>query len=218
MSETEIVTNRGVESKPLRSIATIVSYLLHPVFMPIIMTWVIYMITPMSFVQYEGKLSLLFIQIGMATIFFPLLVVGLLKGLGFISSIFMRTQKERIIPLIATMMCYWWISHVFKNLDAPLVLQVLLRGAYWSIIALFICSIFFKISMHTMAAGGMLGMLIVLMIVTPVSMAVPFIAGLLIAGASGTARLLLGAHTQFEVWVGYILGILVMLAAYWYLV
>ncbi len=218
MSETEIVMNRGVESKPLRSIATIVSYLLHPVFMPIIMTWVIYMITPMSFVQYEGKLSLLFIQIGMATIFFPLLVVGLLKGLGFISSIFMRTQKERIIPLIATMMCYWWISHVFKNLDAPLVLQVLLRGAYWSIIALFICSIFFKISMHTMAAGGMLGMLIVLMIVTPVSMAVPFIAGLLIAGASGTARLLLGAHTQFEVWVGYILGILVMLAAYWYLV
>lgn len=218
MSETEIVTNRGVESKPLRSIATIVSYLLHPVFMPIIMTWVIYMITPMSFVQYEGKLSLLFIQIGMATIFFPLLVVGLLKGLGFISSIFMRTQKERIIPLIATMMCYWWISHVFKNLDAPLILQVLLRGAYWSIIALFICSIFFKISMHTMAAGGMLGMLIVLMIVTPVSMAVPFIAGLLIAGASGTARLLLGTHTQFEVWVGYILGILVMLAAYWYLV
>lgn len=218
MSETEIVMNRGVESKPLRSIATIVSYLLHPVFMPIIMTWVIYMITPMSFVQYEGKLSLLFIQIGMATIFFPLLVVGLLKGLGFISSIFMRTQKERIIPLIATMMCYWWISHVFKNLDAPLVLQILLRGAYWSIIALFICSIFFKISMHTMAAGGMLGMLIVLMIVTPVSMAVPFIAGLLIAGASGTARLLLGAHTQFEVWVGYILGILVMLAAYWYLV
>ncbi|MBW7913020.1 MAG: hypothetical protein H3C54_04810 [Taibaiella sp.] len=217
MSETEIAMNKGVESKPLRALATIVSYMLHPVFLPILMTWVIYAITPMSFVQYEGKLSLVFIQIALATIFFPLLVVGLLKALGFITSIFMRTQKERIIPLIATMMCYWWISHVFKNLDAPLVLQVLLRGAYWSIIVLFICSIFFKISMHTMAAGGMLGMLIVLMIVTPVSMAVPFIAGLLIAGASGTARLLLGAHTQFEVWVGYILGVLVMLAAYWYL-
>jgi hypothetical protein len=61
-------------------------------------------------------------------------------------------------------------------------------------------------------------MLIVLMIVTPVSMTVPLIAGILIAGASGTARMLLGAHTQFEIWVGYILGILVMLAAYWYLV
>lgn len=218
MNKTETVLNRGVESKPLRSLATIISYVLHPVFLPILMTWVIYMITPMSFVQYEGKLSLLFIQIGVATIFFPLLVVALLKGLGFISSIFMRTQKERIIPLLATMMCYWWISHVFKNLDAPLVLQVLLRGAYWSIIVLFLCSIFFKISMHTMAAGGMLGMLIVLMIVTPVSMIVPLVAGILIAGISGTARMLLGAHTQFEIWAGYILGILVMLAAYWYLV
>ncbi|HEY9177024.1 MAG TPA: hypothetical protein VIN07_05005 [Flavipsychrobacter sp.] len=218
MNKTETVFNRGVESKALRSLATIASYVLHPVFLPILMTWVIYMITPMSFVQYEGKLSLLFIQIGVATIFFPLLVVALLKGLGFIGSIFMRTQKERIIPLLATMMCYWWISHVFKNLDAPLVLQVLLRGAYWSIIVLFLCSIFFKISMHTMAAGGMLGMLIVLMMVTPVSMAVPLIAGIFIAGISGTARLLLGAHTQFEIWVGYILGILVMLAAYWYLI
>lgn len=218
MNKTETVLNRGVESKPLRSLATAISYVLHPVFLPILMTWVIYMITPMSFVQYEGKLSLLFIQIGVATIFFPLLVVALLKGLGFISSIFMRTQKERIIPLLATMMCYWWISHVFKNLDAPLVLQILLRGAYWSIIVLFLCSIFFKISMHTMAAGGMLGMLIVLMIVTPVSMIVPLVAGILIAGISGTARMLLGAHTQFEIWAGYILGILVMLAAYWYLV
>lgn len=217
MNKTETVLNRGVESKPLRSLATIISYVLHPVFLPLIMTWVIYMITPMSFVQYEGKLSLVFIQIGVATIFFPLLVVALLKGLGFISSIFMRTQKERIIPLLATMMCYWWISHVFKSLDAPLVLQVLLRGAYWSIVVLFLCSIFFKISMHTMAAGGMLGMLIVLMIVTPVSMIVPLVAGILIAGISGTARMLLGAHTQFEIWAGYILGILVMLAAYWYL-
>lgn len=218
MNASEPYIIKGTDSKPLKVLATIASYLLHPVFLPILMTLVIYLVTPMSFAQYEGKLSLVFIQIGLATIFFPLLVVALLKGLGFIQSIFMRSQRERIIPLLATMMCYWWISHVFKNLDAPLILQVLLRGSYWSIIVLFICSIFFKISMHTMAAGGMLGMLIVLMIISPVSMTIPLFAGILIAGISGTARLLLGSHTQFEIWSGYILGILVMLAAYWYLI
>ncbi len=211
--------NKGTSSKPLRVVATIISYLLHPVFMPVLMAWVIYIVSPVSFVKYEGKdLSLVFIQIAISTIFFPVLVVFLLKGLGFIDSIFLRTQKERIVPVLATLICYWWISHVFKNLDAPVILQVLLRGAYVGIILLFVCSIFFKISMHTMAAGGMLGVLIVLMMISPVSMTVPLFIGIVIAGISGTARMLLGAHTQFEIWTGYILGILAMLAAYWYIV
>lgn len=216
MTEPQIV--RGTDNKVLRAVATFFSYILHPVFFPILMTWVIYIISPVTFVKYDGKkLPMLFIQVGLATIFFPVLVVLLLKALGFIDSILLKTQKERIIPLIGTMMCYWWISHVFKNLDAPIILQVLLRGAYWSIIVLFVCSIFFKISMHTMAAGGMLGVLIVLAIISPVSMLVPLFAGIIVAGLSGTVRLLLGAHTQFEIWTGYILGILVMLAAYWYI-
>lgn len=211
--------NKSTDSKVLRVLATITSYILHPVFMPVLMAWVIYQVSPMSFVQYDSRqLTMVFIQITLSTIFFPLLVVLLLKGLGFIDSIFMRTQKERIVPLLATMMCYWWISHVFKNLDAPLILQVLLRGAYWGIILLFVCSIFFKISMHTTAAGGMLGVLIVLMIISPISMTLPLFVGIVVAGVSGTARLLLGAHTQFEIWTGYIVGILAMLAAYWYLV
>lgn len=219
MNDIEIQSPRGTQSKPVRVLATIASYILHPVFLPIIMSWVILTISPASFAQYDKKgLTMLFLQIAITTIAFPVLVVVLLKALGFVNSILLRNQKERIIPLLATMMCYWWVSHVFKNIEAPVNMQILMRGAYWSIIVLFVCSIFFKISMHTMAAGGMLGMLIVLTIMSPVQMTIPLFLGILIAGISGTARLLLGAHTQFEIWTGYILGILTMLAAYWYIV
>ena len=219
MNDIEIQSPRGSQSKPVRVLATIASYILHPVFLPIIMSWVILTISPASFAQYDKKgLTMLFLQIAITTIAFPVLVVVLLKALGFVNSILLRNQKERIIPLLATMMCYWWVSHVFKNIEAPVNMQILMRGAYWSIIVLFVCSIFFKISMHTMAAGGMLGMLIVLTIMSPVQMTIPLFLGILIAGISGTARLLLGAHTQFEIWTGYILGILTMLAAYWYIV
>lgn len=211
--------NKGTSNKALRAFATIASYILHPVFLPIIMAWAIYTISPVTFAQYDRRaLTMLFVQLALSTIFFPVLIVLLLKGLGFINSILLKTQKERIVPLLGTMMCYWWVSHVFKNVDAPLILQVLMRGSYWGIIVLFICSIFFKISMHTMAAGGMLGVLIVLLIMSPVSMTIPLFLGIIIAGISGTSRLLLGAHTQFEIWTGYIFGVLSMLAAYWYVV
>jgi membrane-associated PAP2 superfamily phosphatase len=71
--------------------------------------------------------------------------------------------------------------------------------------------------MHAVAAGGMIGILVVLMILSPVSMVLPFFAALIIAGIIGTARMLLGAHTRAEIWLGYIVGIVVQLGAYWYM-
>lgn len=207
----------GTDSKALRITATVLSYVLHPIFMPLVMMMVLYYISPVSFVDYDVKeVPFLFIRIGVTTIFFPLLVVVLLKALGFADSIQLRTRKERFVPLLATMIFYWWISHVFKNQNAPVMIQVLLRGAYWGIILLFLCSIFFKISMHTVAAGGMLGFMAVLIMTSPVNMTMPLMIALAIAGLIGTARLLLGAHTTFEIWMGYVVGIVAQLAAYWW--
>ena len=223
MTEAQQIEQLGTKSRPLRLMANVASYVLHPMFMPVVMTYVLYVLSPISFVQYEnvesvlgGGIGIVLVQIAVSTIVFPGVVVLVLKGLDMIQSIQMRTQKERIIPLIGTMVFYWWISHVFKSQDAPLILQTLLRGAYWSIIVLFICSIFFKISMHTMGAGGMLGILTVLLWTSPVEMSIPLFIGILVAGIIGTARLLLGAHTTFEVWAGYVLGFLTQLAAYWW--
>ena len=219
MNDIEIQSPRGTQSKPVRVLATIASYILHPVFLPIIMSWVILTISPASFAQYDKKgLTMLFLQIAITTIAFPVLVVVLLKALGFVNSILLRNQKERIIPLLATMMCYWWVSHVFKNIEAPVNMQILMRGAYWSIIVLFVCSIFFKISMHTVAAGGVVGLIIVLMIISPVSMVVPLFTALFFAGVVGTARMILNAHYPLEIWLGYIVGIAAQVGAYYYLV
>jgi membrane-associated phospholipid phosphatase len=78
-------------------------------------------------------------------------------------------------------------------------------------------NIFTKISMHTAAAGGMIGIIIVLMIISPVNMVTPLFAALVIAGIIGSARLVVGAHQKGDVWLGYIIGILAQLCAYVYM-
>jgi hypothetical protein len=77
-----------------------------------------------------------------------------MKPLGFISSYKMPTARERTIPLMATMIFYFWISHVFNNMAGavPQVLKVLLLGNFWGIIVVFIVNIFTRVSMHTSAA------------------------------------------------------------------
>lgn len=205
--------------KGLRVPAKIVSYLFHPLFMPAIMAIAVSFLDKAGFAGLSNpQKTQLLGNIALNTIFFPLICTLLLKALGFINSIQMHTAKDRIIPLIATMAFYFWCYLIMKNLQfAPMVLKVLLLGCFWGIIVVFIANIFIKISMHTAAAGGALGLVIVVMMISHISLFLPLLLALLIGGIVGTARMVLQAHRPSEVWLGYLAGVLVQLAAYWYL-
>ena len=207
------------QPKALRTLASIISYIFHPVFMPLIMAYALTLLSPTSFAGVPPKdLGLWLISVGSTAVFFPLVSILLMKPLGFIDSYHMPTARERTIPLMVTMIFYFWISHVFNNVPhVPLIFKVLMLGNFWGIIVLFIINIFTKVSMHTASAGGMLGIIIVLMITSPANMAIPFFVALLIAGIIGTARLILGAHQRGDVWLGYVIGIIVQLGAYVFL-
>ena len=213
-------------TRTLRALATLVSFVFHPVFMPVVMILLVYKLAPINFagipignIVQEGSLANLLFTVALATVFFPLLAVFLMKKLDLIKSIEMHELKDRILPLIAIMIFYFWLNHVMGNrpVQPPIVVRLLILGSFWSVIALFMASIFFKISMHATAAGGMLGLFIVLLFINPIDMRVPLFIAMILAGVIGTARLLLGAHRPGEVWAGYALGLAVQTAAYFYL-
>lgn len=204
--------------KGLRVPAKIVSYLFHPVFMPTVMAIILTYLNIQGFrgidVPHRNQL---WGNFALNTIFFPVVSVLLLKAVGFIESIQMHSSKDRIMPLIATMIFYFWAYLIMKNLEAPLILRVLALGSFWGIVVVFILNIFIKVSMHTAAAGGALGILIVLMMFSQTSLFLPLLIAVLVAGIIGTARMVLHAHTPVEIWLGYIAGVLIQLAAYLYL-
>jgi len=209
----------------LGAFANIISYVFHPVFMPVLLCVVIWKLVPTFFAGITNqKLEFGLISLISTTIFFPLFTVALLKALGFIQSIQMRYYKDRVIPLIATMTFYFWAQQVFshsfkidtRELYWPVIIRILLLGSFWGIVLLFMGSIFFKISMHTTAAGGAIGIMIVLLYLSSVSMWAALLITILIGGIVGTARLILKEHTQAEIWMGYIIGLVVQLAAWLY--
>ena len=208
-------------SRLVTILANIVSYVCHPVFMPLIMAMVLTRLAPNSFAGVSDKqIGMWMLTIAFSGVFFPIISIALMKALGFIESFHMRTARERTIPLMATMIFYFWVSQVFNRMpdtSVPLIIKVLLLGNFWGIIVIFIVNIFTKVSMHTSAAGAMIGVIGVLMLSSPVSMLVPLFAAIIIAGVIGSARLVLGSHQPGDVWLGYIIGIVVQLAAYAYM-
>ncbi len=187
--------------------------------MPVLLSVIIWRIQPAEFAGMSNKLlTFRLISLVSTTIFFPLLTVALLKALGFLQSIHMRVSKDRIIPLIATMTFYFWAQQVFSHqADTSKIINILLLGSFWGIILLFMASIFFKVSMHTTAAGGAIGIMTVLLFLSPFNMLAALFITLFVGGLVGTARLILREHTPFELWAGYAIGFLVQLGAWAYL-
>ena len=221
--ENSIQDIRHLKPKPagpswLAGLCTVISYIFHPIFMPTILCIILWKLQAESFAGVTNHtLSMRLATVVMLTIFFPMVTMLLLRALGFLKNLQMRVSKDRIIPLIATMTFYFWAQQVFSHLpETPKIINILMLGSFWGIILLFLGSIFFKVSMHTTAAGGAIGIMIILLFTSRINMLPALLATIVIAGIVGTARLILREHTAAEVWIGYGIGLLVQLAAWAY--
>jgi hypothetical protein len=105
-----------VQYNALRPVAKFLSYVFHPIFIPIYVLVFLMRIQPYLFVGMNGlKKTFTIIQFGVMYAFFPVITALLLKALGFIDSIYMKTQKDRIIPYVICMIYYFWVWYVIKN-------------------------------------------------------------------------------------------------------
>lgn len=195
--------------------AKFISYVLHPIFVPIyVMLFLVY-IHPAFFAGFSPKQqgqTILIILLNL--VFFPLVAVLLLKALGFIPSIFLRNQKDRIIPYIACGIFYFWAYTVFKeqSLYPPVVASFIL-GIFLASSGALIANIYFKISMHAIGMGGWLGLFILIANNGSMLMTWPLAIVILLTGMAGTARLILKSHKPYEIYTGFILGFIAQVVA-----
>lgn len=202
---------------PQLVIGQIISILFHPLFIPGYITAFLLYLHPFAFAGYSdwGRTTKL-ISVVLLTAFFPAFTVLLLKLLGFADSIQLKTQKDRIIPIVACMIYYFWIFYVNKNLpDNPPELIEMLCAVFISSIIALTANNFLKISLHTIAMGILAAFFVYLAWTSFIPMVLPVAIALLTAGLVGTARLMVSDHSLRELWWGYLTGILSMTIAVW---
>lgn len=194
----------------IKLLANFFSYLFHPIFIPLYVTWMLAFINPNYFVGFStmGKYKILLL-VAINAFAFPLITVLLLKGLGFINSIFLRTQKDRIIPYIASMTFFFWTQYVLREQNfVPRILVAFMFGVFISSSAALIANIYHKISMHAIGMGGMLGLFLVVMQQNTMLMTGPLTFVLLTTGIVCTARMIVSDHQPKEIYTGLMVGLI----------
>ena len=198
----------------LRIIARISSWIFHPIFIPLYVTWLLVFVHPSFFAGFstESRTRVIML-IALNAVFFPLVTVLLLRALKFIDSIYLRTQRDRIIPYVASMTFFFWTQYVLREQTLiPRVLVSFMFGVFMASAASLIANIYQKVSMHTVGMGGLVGILVVIAWRNPESIPVPLAIATIIAGWIGTARLLVSDHSSSEIRLGYLIGFVCQLA------
>ncbi|TAH12714.1 MAG: hypothetical protein EAZ12_02230 [Sphingobacteriia bacterium] len=205
-----------IASKTGTFLAKVISYIVHPIFIPTYFFVYLMWQFPYGFAGItEWQLKMRLFGVFWLTAFFPSFAVFLLWRLKFSDSIFLRTQKERIVPYIITMFFYWWMYYLSRNFtDQPEVLKFFFMGIFIATVAGLILNNYFKISMHAMGVGGLAAAVVLTSFFYETANGLPISIALVITGLVCTARIVVSDHSLKEIYTGLFVGIACQLIAY----
>ena len=215
----------------LKATAQFLSVVFHPLFVLTYMLLMLLIVNPYMFgFSAIREADMLLIMVFMPTAFIPLVAVLVMKGLGLVRSLQLEDKQERIGPYIVTGIMYLALYMQFvKANNAPQAVMVCTLGATIALFMAFFVNNFRKVSMHAVAMGGIVSMMILTkLFYSPdvFTLTLPLIGRMqldsmlmlysviLIAGAVCTARLLLRRHDLPEVYGGFLIGFFAQLIAY----
>jgi len=194
----------------------VISYIFHPIFIPIAGTFAYFLITP--------KYSPLELQSGnilpifILTVIIPIITFLILRNIGYVNSIQLPTIQERKYPVYINLALLFMV--VYKVIPNNYIVELyfyfvgLIAGTLATLILLL-----FKIksSMHLLGIGSLFMFLINLSIHFEINITLALSLCIFAIGLVATSRLYLKAHTKAEIFIGLCIGLISQLLTvkYW---
>jgi hypothetical protein len=211
------IPERPRQPLPIQLSAKFISYVFHPLFIPLYITYFIIQIRSYQLAGINDWINLrILLQVFVNCTFLPLASILLLRALNFIDSVFLKTQRDRIIPYIICMIFYFWNWYVFKNNHEIKDLVSVSMAIFNASVLGFLVNISMKVSMHAISVGVLITFVALLAFSDSSSFSFYLSIAVLIAGIVCTSRLIVSDHSQKEIYYGFLIGILSQLAAHYF--
>ncbi|VAW10897.1 FIG00652495: hypothetical protein [hydrothermal vent metagenome] len=190
----------------MRLFFKVISYLFHPLFIPVAGTYAYFLITPKySPLEFEsGNILPIFIL----TVIIPIIFFLILKNMGLITSAFLPTVKERKYPYYISLALLLMV--VYKVIPNNFIIELhyyflgLIAATMSSLLLLFFK---FKSSMHLMGMGSLFMFLVCLSVHFEINIIIALSLFILATGVVASSRLYLNAHSRAEVLIGFLIGL-----------
>lgn len=198
--------------------AQLTSIILHPLLMSVYSICFLFVYTDFRFI-FSGQFLRFLIPVILLTCIMPIIGIVFLKQTKAISDYNLNDKKERILPLLIYFFCNLFQIWLFsKSGIYNWFIALLALPAILSLISCII-SYFWKISIHMIGIGGLIGAILSICYnakgINPYPL---FMSLFILAGCVGVSRLLLNKNTPAQVYLGFIIGLVIAYFTIWFAV
>ncbi len=192
----------------MKTAAKIISIVFHPLLMATYLVIVLGKFFPAMLMIGPDHIWLIASFVFGFTFVIPAVNLLLFRYLGSIQSLYLESRRERVLPFIFISLMYALIAFLFyyKLPFSPNFSKLMIIVAALVIVATAI-TIFYKVSVHSFALGGLAGILFPLIRFSP-ALLLPVTIIVALTGLVISSRLLLGVHSPRETLVGSLAGLL----------
>ena len=182
--------------------ARVVSMVLTPFYLPVVGILAIFTFSYLSMFPWQAKLSYILLVYAF-TVLFPTVLIHLYRQYQGWTPIQLGQKEKRVVPYILSIVCYFTCFYIMNLLHLPhmlivaLVIQILCA----------IINVWWKISTHTAAIGGVTGSLIAFSLLYNFDPMWWLCLTLIVSGMVGSSRMILRQHSLEQVTSGFFLGI-----------
>lgn len=185
--------------------ARIMSMIFTPFYLPIVGLIALFIFSYMSLLPMMYKLVML-AMVYLLTVVAPSLLIHLYRLCQGWTSHELGKKERRLVPYIISIVCYFACFFWMEYRNTPRVISIIVVVALTIQMVCALINIWWKISTHTAAIGGVAGGLISYSIAFSFNPLWWLCFVLILAGAVGTARMILRQHSLSQVIGGFLIG------------
>lgn len=185
--------------------ARIMSMIFTPFYLPIVGLIALFIFSYMSLLPMTYKLVML-AMVYLLTVVAPSLLIHLYRLCQGWTSHELGRKERRLVPYIISIVCYFACFFWMEYRNTPRVISIIVVVALTIQMVCALINIWWKISTHTAAIGGVAGGLVSYSIAFSFNPLWWLCFVLILAGAVGTARMILRQHSLSQVVTGFLVG------------
>ena len=196
-----------MKEKDIIFAARVISTIFTPFYLPLLGFVLLFMLSDLSMLPFSFKVEALAIVL-LFTVLFPILFIRLYRRVQGWSRLDIGVKERRMVPYLISIVCYFACYYVMNGLQFPRFMSSMVMAALLIQMCCAGINVWWKISTHSAAIGGVTGALISFSFIFLFNPVKWLCVLLLTAGLVGSSRMLLRQHSLAQVVAGFLVGFL----------
>ena len=187
--------------------ARVISMIFTPFYLPFVGLIALFLFSYLNAYHLKFKIEVL-AMVYIFTILMPTILIHFYRKYQGWNLIELGIKERRMVPYIISIVCYFTCYYIMGAMKIPHFMGGILVAALMIQIICAIINVWWKISTHSAAIGGVTGAIVAFSLIFSFNPVWWLCLVLILAGMVGTARMILRQHSLSQVVAGFFVGLI----------